>query len=367
MIEAIHSSVFLEKPEVVSSAPGVVPLIGEHADYSGGFMLAIGINRRTEVSLSSRLDGKFVIYGVNFEEIVSFDKETICKGKSSSWYGKIQKLICGFIRFGFDISGANICIASDIPLGFGFVMASEVAVALGLRRLFNLDIDEVELLKICGGGIAGKIVSAFAKEGSAVLVDCQNLSYEYVKFPQWFKFLLLDTGINSAFKPLFSERKKEHAKALSLISTLNPQVTSLRDLTFDELGRYRMVLGDLLLRRVIHIVGENERVVSLVVSFRRGDFKRVRKIFVDSQISLRDNFGVSGPVVDALLGIFNDCIEGAIGLRFSGSGFGVVIARRSFAGKIIRFFSEEYFKKFGRRLKIYVTSAEAGAGVTSIG
>src|SRR4051812_9500477 len=53
---ADFASMFGSGPELVAEAPGRVNLIGEHTDYSGGFVLPTAIPQRTRVELRRRED-----------------------------------------------------------------------------------------------------------------------------------------------------------------------------------------------------------------------------------------------------------------------------------------------------------------------
>ena len=46
------AELFGREPEVKADAPGRVNLIGEHTDYSGGFVLPLAIPQRTRVELA---------------------------------------------------------------------------------------------------------------------------------------------------------------------------------------------------------------------------------------------------------------------------------------------------------------------------
>jgi galactokinase len=234
MLEAIHNAVFYEKPEVIASAPGRVNLIGEHTDYNEGFALPIAINRRITVTASARDDDHFVLYSVDFESMESFSKYDIKFSERNFWSSYIKGVIKFLLDYGFDFPGANICIAGDIPQGIGLSSSSalEVAVAFALRHLFNLQIDDVELIILCRraenefvgtrGGIIDQFTSALAREGSAILIDCRTLKYEYVKIPRGLKFLILDTGVKHLLASSEQARRREECKkALILISTLN--------------------------------------------------------------------------------------------------------------------------------------------------
>ena len=51
-------------PEVTAEAPGRANLIGEHTDYSGGFVLPVTLPQRTRVELRVRSDDVARVHSV---------------------------------------------------------------------------------------------------------------------------------------------------------------------------------------------------------------------------------------------------------------------------------------------------------------
>ena len=108
MIDSLHNSIFYEKPEVVSSAPGKINLMGEHTYQSAGFVFSIAINHRTYVSLSSRFDEKFVVYSDRALALEIFTKKSLGKIEKNKWITPVKALIKALLDNGYDIPGFHM-------------------------------------------------------------------------------------------------------------------------------------------------------------------------------------------------------------------------------------------------------------------
>jgi len=378
MIDSLHNSIFYEKPEVVSSAPGRIKLMGEHTHYGHGFIFSIALNRRTYVSLSSRADEKFVVYSNNKFAIEIFTKRSLDKIEANEWITPIKATLKSFLDNGYDISGLNICIASDIPpnLDLGEISAIVVAFSFAIRHLQNIDIDDINLLHLCEKvgkfltlsyeNIYDYMASAMAINNSGILIDCQNFKYEYAPVPVSLKILIIDTGErneNAIYK--FLKREEECKLAFDIISSVNPQINSLRSLTLDELKRYSNFIEKSSMGRIKYIVGENERTLNFVIALRRHNLSLLGKLMFDSHLSLRNDYEVSTSEIDAIVDI-SATVDGIIGAKLLGTGStAVAITIKEKTGEAIRIISEEFLKYFGKKLKIYVTSPENGVEVSS--
>ena len=85
----------------------------------------------------------------------------------------------------------------------------------------------------------------------------------------------------------------------------------------------------------------------------------------DSHLSLRNDYEISTPEIDAIVDL-SATIDGVIGAKLFGASSGAIIkAIKEIAGEAIRIISEEFQKTFGRKSKIYVTSPENGVEVSS--
>ncbi len=376
MIESLHNSVFYEKPEVVSSAPGKINLMGEHTHHSGGFIFSIAINQRVYVSISSRLDDKFIAYSNREMEFEIFTKKSLDKIEKNKWSTPVKGVIKSFLDNGFDLPGLNICIASDISTSVELANSSATAVALSfaIRRLQNIEIEDIDLLHLCGmvnknfsphETIFDCIASAMGRDKTGILIDCRTLKYEYAPISKSLKILIIDIGKREPNAlSQFLKRKSDCDSALEVISSLNPQIHSLCDLTSDELKRYSNFLDKSSMGKVRYVVGENERTLNFVIALRRGDLSMAGKLMFDSHLSLRNEYEIISPEIDAIVDI-SATIEGVIGAKLFGNCSGaVVITMKEKTGEAIRILSEKFQELFGRKLKIYVTPPENGVEVS---
>ena len=96
---------------------------------------------------------------------------------------------------------------------------------------------------------------------------------------------------------------------------------SLRDVDLDLLARGRATLDDVAFRRARHVVTENARVLATAEAFAAGDLAAVGELWAAGHASLRDDFEVSTPELDALVGIAS-ATPGVAAARMTGGGFG---------------------------------------------
>lgn len=378
MIESLHNSIFYEKPEVVSSAPGILNLMGEHTHHSMGFVFSIAINHRAYVSISSRADEKFVVYSDRNLALEIFTKRSLDKIDKDEWITPVKALIKALVELDYDLPGLNICIASDIPQSpnLADIPASVVALSFGIRHLQNLEIENIELFHLCERvgkyltssyeNIFDYMASALARGNTGILIDCKTFQYEYAPISKRLKILIIDpVKKNELATPEILKRKDECKNALDVISTFDPQVKSLRDLTIDKLNKYSNFIDKISMRRIKYIVEENERALNFVIALRRHNLSLLGKLMFDSHLSLRNDYEISTSEIDAIVDT-SATIDGVIGAKLFGAGSGVVaIAIKEKAGEAIRIISEEFQKSFGRKPKIYVTSPENGVEVSS--
>jgi len=375
MIEALHNSIFYEKPEVVSSAPGKINLMGEHTQHSDGFIFSIAINRRVYVSVSSRSDDKFIVYLARENSLDIITKKSLSKIEKNEPITPVKAVLNSLLEF--DIPGLNICLVNEIPpeLGLSEISAVSIALYFAIRQLQNLEIENDRIFNLCEK--LGRYFSLFyesksdsialtmARSDNGILVDCRNFKYEYAPISKNFKILIIDPRGGKVKRTIedFLKRGKECKDALEVISTINPQIYSLRDLTVDELNRYSNFLDRTSMQRVRYIVSENERVLNFVIALRRRDISMLGKLLFDSHLSLRNDYEVSTSEIDSIIDI-SATINTVVGAKIFGISNGAfVLIPRNKAGEAIRIISEKFYETYGRKIKIYVTSPENGVEV----
>ena len=75
-------------------------------------------------------------------------------------------------------------------------------------------------------------------------------------------------------------------------------------------------------RRARHVVSEIARTRAAVEAIRTGDLPALGQLFAASHASMRDDFEITVPPVDALVAVLTAAIGEAGGARMTGGGFG---------------------------------------------
>ena len=369
-------TLFGHLPEVTSEAPGRVNLIGEHIDYSEGFVLPFAIANRTHAAISRSSDGLVRISShQRRNNIFSISISDVKPGSKGDW----EKYVLGVIWSLGVTEGLNILVDGNVPAGAGLSSSAalECAVAVGLNALLGLGLSDKELARATQRaendyvgmpcGIMDQSVSIMGKAGSALLLDCRDLSTESIPFSvadAGLELLIIDTQAHHALVDGgYAERRAACESAASKLG-----VKSMRDLTQDELMAGKDKLGEVEFFRARHAVSEISRVLSTVQALKNGDFKEVGALINQSHNSLRDDYAVSCPELDIAVEAARSA--GALGARMVGGGFGgsaIALLRVEDLDRarsaITEAFSKEGFKK--PRFFTSLPSASASALLSS--
>jgi galactokinase len=319
---------FGRKPEVISEAPGRVNLIGEHIDYSEGFVLPFAIADRTYAAIASRTDDLVRIASHQRKErIFSIDIHDVKPGSDGDW----EKYVLGVIWSLGITDGLDILVDGSVPAGAGLSSSAalECSVAVALNQLCELNMSLRELARATQKaendyvgvpcGIMDQSVSLMAQAGSALLLDCRDLSTETVPFSvadAGLELLIIDTQAHHALVDGgYAERR---ASCESVAAKLN--IPSMRHLTLEVLTANKEKLNDTEFIRARHAVTEIARVQDAVIALRASDFVALGALINQSHNSLRDDYTVSCPELD--VAVDASLAAGALGARMVGGGFG---------------------------------------------
>lgn len=326
---------FGRAPDAVASAPGRVNLIGEHTDYNGGFVLPMPIPQRTTVALRRRPDELVrVASDAVGDEPRSYRIGHECRG--GDWLDYVQgctRVLGAHVGLG----GFDAWVTSTVPLGGGLSSSASLEVALlrALRAVFDLSLDDVALALMAHRaeydfvgarvGVMDQMVASLGREGHALFLDASDLSSELLPMPASLAILVIDSGI--AHRHAGGDYNARRAECEDACARL--RIGQLRELTVADLPR-TAILPDVLARRVRHVVTENARVLDAVAALRTNDLPTLGRLFLASHASLRDDYAVSLPEIDALVDIAA-AAPGVFGARMTGGGFGgaIVVAARA--------------------------------------
>ena len=327
-IEEKFLETFGEEPDLVASAPGRVNLIGEHIDYSEGFVLPFAIKDRTLVAARKRDDSTVrVASAQRRNKIVTVDIKDVKPGLKGEW----ERYALGVLWSMGVKSGVDLLIDGHVPLGAGLSSSAalECSVATAMNHLFDLGFNLEELARLTQKaenqyvgvpcGIMDQSVSLMATNGFALLLDCRDLSTRNIPFDvasHGLELLIIDTQAHHALTDGgYAERR---ASCESVAAKLH--VKSMRELTIAQLDSSRNQLSETQYIRARHAITEMKRVLDCVEALSSGDFVNVGQLMNQSHLSLRDDYNVSCPELNTA--VEASLAAGALGSRMVGGGFG---------------------------------------------
>ncbi|MGY1846725.1 galactokinase [Blastococcus sp. SYSU DS1021] len=366
------------EPDLVVRSPGRVNLIGEHTDYNDGFVLPAALDRGTVVAARRRSDGRLrttaVRMGGNDDRAVA----DLRPQEGAGWSRYVAGAAAVLQDEGHQLTGADLVIDSDLPIGAG--LSSSASLELGVMvALLALTGDALppETLARLGQrvenevigvrtGIMDQLAIAGGVAGHAVLVDCRSLATEAVPVPSGTAILVLDSAVPRTLAgSAYNDRRAECESAVAALSTVDPGLRALRDVSPDLLAEHARLLDGVQLRRARHVVGENARVLAAADALRRGDARAFGELMDRSHASLRDDYEVSVPELDALVGVARGT-AGVLGARLTGAGFGgcaVALVERDSAAAAAAAITAAYRSATGRPGEATICTPSDGTGV----
>jgi len=323
------------EPDGVWVAPGRVNLIGEHTDYSGGLVLPMALPQVCTVTAATRDDDQFSVCSRQRPEDAVTAAVTVTPGQVRGWAAYAVGIAWALREAGHRIDGVDLVLDSTVPIGAGLSSSAAIgcSVASALRDLFDLPLEGLELAAIarrCENefvgaptGVMDQAVSMMARAGHLLYLDTRSMQIEQVPFALdqvGLTLLVIDTrtahDLNDGG---YGSRRKAVEDGARLLG-----VPELRDVDAVDLALAltRLEAEDpVIARRVRHVVTENARVRAVVDVLESGaDPRRVGPILTAGHHSLRDDFEVSTPELDAAAEAAE--AAGAYGARMTGGGFG---------------------------------------------
>lgn len=276
---------------------------------------------------------------------------------------------------GLPVVGADLAVSGDVPRGAGLSSSAslEVAVGLALSALAGrADVDRTRLARVAQRaenefvgvhcGIMDQLISACAVAGTATLIDCRTLALSHVRAPDDVSVLIVHSGVaRGLVDGHYNARRRECAEAAAALGA-----ASLRDVDAAMLESGRRRLNDAVFRRARHVVSENERTRAAAAALAQGDLVAVGRMMAASHVSMRDDFEITVPAVDALVSILQEAIGDDGGARMTGGGFGgcvVALCHRDHAEAVVETVRRRYAPPDRSPLLVLEERPGAGADV----
>jgi galactokinase len=364
---------FGAEPDMVFRAPGRVNLIGEHTDYNDGFVLPAAINRQTVVAIGRSNSAVITSIASDFgEDLDRFALDQRIDAVSPDWANYVRGVAQAMLAEGIELTGANLALAGDVPLGSGLSSSAALEVAVGnaLAGIAGQAIDPTRMAKLaqraenefvgCACGIMDQLISTRGEAGKALLIDCRSLECTPVPLPDGVSIIIAHSGVRHAHAGgEYNDRRLQCEAAAQHYG-----VGALRDLNLAQLEAQRHGLDDVAYRRARHVVTENARTLAAADALRFGDLQHLGELMEQSHRSMRDDFEITVPPVDDLARVMAAPLNGEGGARMTGGGFGgcvVAVTTDSKADLVVEAVATNYRTPEGLQADVFVCQPSAGA------
>ena len=335
----------------------------------------MAIDRRTYVAGAARDDRHVRVCSTDFAGQIEFEMSRELR-PAEDWGNHVRGVAACLERAGFELRGADLLIASEVPIGAGLSSSAALEVAVGYT-LLALAGQAIELRSLAfaaqraehefagtRSGIMDQFTACFGQPDHALLLDCRSLDCHPVALDvRAMRVVACNSKIKHDLAAgEYNQRRAECEEGVRLLASRLPGVTALRDVTLAEFEKNTDLLPEVVQRRCRHIITENARTLAAAAALKRHDLKQVGSLMSASHASLRDDYEVSCRELDLLVEIAAQC-AGVVGARMTGGGFGgctVNLVASEHLDDFMAMINRQYESETGIQPEIYVCQAVGG-------
>ena len=319
--------IFGKKGRVNQTAHARVNIIGEHTDYTGGFVMPTLLNFNTSVEIAINEEEKYQVYSTNFQEKKIFND--FIKSSNNDWVDYVKGCLFVFYDENKNLENKhlNIFISSNIPMERGISSSSALCVAVlkSLNSFFQTQFSNKHIAILAqkvernyigvSGGIMDQMVSSIGIHGKAFFLDCLSLKYELLDLPLNWKFCLVDSQVqrnlrDSSYNERYNQLKKAE-KDMGVEYLGSVKVENFSENKFSD---------PVVFKRAKHVITENKRVLDAKKYLLENNIEKFGQLMNESHSSYSKDFEASTEDVDIITQRSIDA--GALGSRLTGGGFG---------------------------------------------
>ncbi len=375
MLATVFHEMYGAAPRIFR-APGRVNVIGEHTDYNDGFVMPAAIEIYTWVAAAIREDRTLEAYSGHFDEKIVFSLDALTGPPRRHWSDFVRGVAATLEGAGHRLSGANLVIHGEVPVGAGLSSSAslEVAIALGLTSLCGITLPRLELANLCQKaeheyvgtrcGIMDQFIATFGAAGHALKLDCRSLEYQLLPIPRDVRLVVCNSMVKHELASgEYNRRRADCEIGVKLLQPHLRKIHALRDVAIADLEAHRQVLTTTVYRRCRHVVTENQRVLAAGEALQSGDADRFGHLMYRSHASLRDDYEVSCRELDLLVHLASSS-PGVFGARMTGGGFGgctINLVKTDAADVFKAHIAEAYSEATGITPEIYICEPAQGA------
>ena len=381
LAQAAFRTEFGSSPTFLTRAPGRVNVIGEHVDYNDGFVLPAALNLEACLAFTPRHDQKVRIHAVAYEETGEFALSELSSRGKGNWIDYIAGPAWVLQKLGHTLQGFDAALASNVPVASGLSSSAavEVAAMRTYQSLAGLAMSRVETAKAAqraeneyvgvNCGIMDQFICTLGRSQHLLLIDCRSLAYEQVPVPTTISLVIADTTASRSLAgSAYNERVAECGEGLAGLKQKWPEISSWRDVHWDQVSGPLTPLTGLPQMRARHVVSEIDRTLKAATLFKNGDVAAVGRLMHASHASLRDDYQVSSTALDSMVEIaasYPDCL----GARLTGAGFGgctVALVKAGSEAGFMHLIQEQFPRKTSLQPQVYTCKTSNGAEVLSL-
>tara|TARA_B110000438_G_scaffold303312_1_gene364238 strand:+ start:1192 stop:2274 length:1083 start_codon:yes stop_codon:yes gene_type:complete len=321
------NQLFATSTTIKESAHARVNLIGEHTDYTGGYVMPSLLTYKTTIYLNENNNKTYSVFSENFNEY--FDFNNFIKSTTYDWLDYVKG--CLFIFFNenkkIKTKYLKIYIQSNIPIEKGISSSSALCVGIikALNSFFQTGYNEKHIAILAqkvekdyigvSGGIMDQMVSSIGIHGKAFFLDCLSLKYELLDIPSDWQFVLIDSYVQRSMRSSsYNKRYEELKKAEKILNTQH--LGTIKESQIHE----SIFENNIIYKRAKHVVSENQRVLDAKKFLREKNISAFGNVMNKSYISYSKDFDASTKDIDIIVN--RSLKSGASGCRLTGGGFG---------------------------------------------
>lgn len=357
-------------------APGRVNLMGAHLDYNGGPVLPLAVDRGTGV-LARRARGReLVLASETVPGVVRFELDGLPEAARGHWSDYPLGVVRALLGEGRAAVGLELLYHGDLPVGAGLASSASLclATAHACDALWELGLTSRERIRAALAserdfvglpcGILDPTAIELARRGEVLSLDCGSGEYRYLPFDDaTLSISVADSGVRRELvSGAYGERVGECRRVLRALQASRPGLLHLCEATEEELERIAGTLAPAELRRARHVLSEVDRTRAAREALRSGRGEELGELLSRTHASLRDDFEVSCPELDALV---EEAVRapGVLGARLVGAGFGgcvLVLHEPGVEAGLAERLEAPFRARFGRESRLWTFASDDG-------
>lgn len=315
-------------------APGRVNLIGEHTDYNDGFVLPAALEQCTWIAAAAHPEPRLRVSSLRAGETLEFALDDPDPRPRHDWSDYVRGVAVMLKRDGYRLTGADMLIDSEVPVGSGLSSSAALEVASGFALLDGAGqpIDLTRLALACQRaenefvgmrcGVMDQFASCRGAKDRVLLLDCRSLEFRLSPVDPSVRLVICNSMVHHELAGSEYNRRREQCEdGVARLKAVLPEIRALRDVTSADLARHGALLSDVVFRRCRHVVTENDRVQRAASALEAGRVGEVGRLMQESHVSMRDDYEISCREIDILVELAGR-IDGVLGARMTGGGFG---------------------------------------------